>query len=81
MRVVLVSGKAQCVSGDTEFFNGFGWKKISDYNDEDMVLQFNEDNSTSLVKPLNFIVNEDSKFVRIKNDAFEALFTPDHNIV
>lgn len=81
MRVILVSGKAQCVSGDTEFFNGFGWKKISNYKYGDKVLQFNEDNSTSLVKPLNFIVNENSKFVRIKNDTFEAVFTPDHNIV
>lgn len=44
-----------CVSGDTEYFNGYEWKPISEYNYGDKVLQYNEDGTAELVLPLEYI--------------------------
>jgi tRNA-splicing ligase RtcB len=44
-----------CVDGETEFFTGKGWKKISDYVVGDLVLQYNPDASTNLVFPDKYI--------------------------
>lgn len=44
-----------CVSGDTEYFNGKRWKFISEYTDGEKVLQFNKDNTATLVKPEEYI--------------------------
>lgn len=53
--IVMLNGSAGCVDCDTEFFNGSGWKKISDYKEGDMVLQYNEDGTANLVYPINYI--------------------------
>lgn len=45
---------AGCVDCDTEFFNGYEWKKISEWNEQDKVLQYNEDGTATLVHPLKF---------------------------
>lgn len=45
------SGYRGCVDCDTEFFDGYRWKKISEYEDGDMVLQYNSDGTATLVKP------------------------------
>ena len=47
-----------CVDADTEFFNGKEWKKISEYEEGDLVLQYNADGTANLVKPLEYIKRE-----------------------
>ena len=56
--VSIISGKAGCVDCDTEFFNGYGWKKISDYHKGDKVLQYNKDSTAELVTPYAYIKQE-----------------------
>ena len=53
--VMILTGGAGCVDCDTEFFNGREWKRIADYQDGDMVLQYNEDGTANLVQPLRYI--------------------------
>lgn len=53
--VSILNGSAGCVDCDTEFFNGTKWKRIADYSEEDMVLQYNEDGTANLVTPERFI--------------------------
>lgn len=53
--VMILTGGAGCVDCDTEFFNGREWKRIADYQDGDMVLQYNEDGTANLVQPLHYI--------------------------
>lgn len=43
-----------CVDCDTEFFNGREWKKISEWQPDDKVLQYNADGTATLVKPLAY---------------------------
>lgn len=51
----MICARAKCVDADTEYFNGYEWKRIADYNLEDMVLQYNLDGTAELVKPLQYI--------------------------
>ena len=53
--VFVLTGGSGCVDCDTEYFNGEKWVKISDYNGQDLVLQYNEDNTAELVKPIRYI--------------------------
>lgn len=56
--VYLFCGSSGCVDKDTEFFNGEGWKKISEYNDNDKVLIYHEDGTATLEYPQKYIVNQ-----------------------
>lgn len=46
---------AACVDKDTEFLSQNGWKKISEYVQGDLVLQYNEDGSATLVEPIKYV--------------------------
>lgn len=45
---------AGCVDCDTEFFDGYEWKRIADYQEGDKVLQYNDDGTAELVMPLAY---------------------------
>lgn len=51
----VLRGNGGCVDSETEFFNGYEWKKISDYQNKDMVLQYERSGKTSLVQPSRYI--------------------------
>lgn len=53
--VSILTGSNACVDCDTEYFNGFKWKKISDYTFGDKVLQYNMDGSAELITPQRYI--------------------------
>ena len=44
-----------CYDKDTEFMSPTGWKRISEYNGSDDVLQYNIDGTSSFVKPIRYI--------------------------
>ena len=77
----LLTGSAGCVDKDTEFFNGKEWKKISDYNENDMVLQYNTKKlKTELVKPYKYIKLPETEWILIKNKYGKIIqqLSPDH---
>ena len=53
--LTVVNGLAGCVDCDTEFFTGYGWKRIADYQNGDKVLQYNENGTAELVEPIKYI--------------------------
>lgn len=54
--VMMLTGSAGCVDCDTEFFTGTGWKRIADYQDGDMVLEYEPSTKTGkIVKPISYI--------------------------
>ena len=68
-----------CVDKDTEFLTPNGWKRISEYIDGDLVLQWNPDNSTQFVNPSNYISEpEDRKGYYIQNG--NRFVCPDHRM-
>ena len=71
-----------CVSGDTEFFNGVEWKAIKDYEDGDMVLQFNPDGTANLVKPIDFIHYKNTDvFYEYNKPTLSFCQTGNHDVV
>ena len=52
----LLANEMGCVDKDTEFFNGYKWKKISEYNVNDLVLQYDQHTQeATLCKPIKYI--------------------------
>jgi len=74
--------KTGCVDSETEYFNGFEWKKISEYSDSDMVLQYCEDGHAELVKPLEYIKRKANNMYRIKTKyGLDMVLSSDHRNV
>ena len=57
-KISILNGAAGCVDCDTEFFDGTKWKRIADYENGDMVLQYNKDETAELVYPERYIKNK-----------------------
>lgn len=71
-----------CVDDETEFFNGTEWKSLADYKKGDMVLQYNEDGSAELVKPIEYIKYEsDAPFYEYIGKTFNSCLTGNHDVV
>ena len=45
---LMFTGPSGCVDGDTEFFTGRSWKKISEFKNDDLVMQYSIDNGVKL---------------------------------
>lgn len=53
--IAVLTGPGGCVDCDTEFFTGYGWKRIADYTRGDKVLQYNENGTAKLVDPVQYV--------------------------
>ena len=81
--IVALTGSAGCVDCDTEYFNGVGWKKISDYIEGENVLQYNRDGTAELVLPERYIKEKEEYLNHIKNEtgSVDQCVCDNHNIV
>lgn len=81
--ISLLAGSAGCVDMDTEYFNGVEWKKISDYTDDEQVLQYNEDRTANLVKPIQYHKYKAEYLHKINNysNSINQVLSDEHNVV
>lgn len=70
-----------CVDCDTEFFNGREWKKISEYEEGEKVLQYNEDGTATLVKPLKYHVYDAEYLWNVTSKRMDMAISENHNVV
>ncbi|RLI66686.1 MAG: hypothetical protein DRO67_00750 [Candidatus Asgardarchaeum californiense] len=79
----LFTGPAGCVDCDTEFFTGYGWKKISEYTDGDLVMQYDTTTKiASLVKPLRYIKKSSDKLFHFKTKyGLDQCLSKDHRVL
>jgi len=71
-----------CVDDETEYFNGKKWVRMSDYNEGDKVLQYNEDGSANLVSPVEYIhYKSDDVFYEYIGKTFNTCLTGNHDVV
>lgn len=78
----MLRGSAGCVDKDTEFFSQYGWKKISDYEEGDTVLQYREDGVAELVDPLAYIKLEEDYLTHVKGHrGLDMVLCDDHRVV
>lgn len=79
---ICVIARAGCVDKDTEFFNGYEWKKISEYNETDKVLQFNKDWSAELVYPKKYIKEHCDTMNAVKSKyGVDMVLSDEHRII
>lgn len=72
----------RCVDGNTEYFNGHEWKKISEYQEGEQVLQWNTDGSANLVAPLRYInAITDEEFYHYTSKTLDMCLSASHRIV
>ena len=79
----LVGVDIGCLDSETEFLTNEGWKKIKDYKEGDVVLQYNKDNDTAnFVLPKNYIVKSSSSFYHFKNSkGLDQMVSEEHKML
>lgn len=71
-----------CVDEETEFFNGYQWKSLAKYEEGDMVLQYNEDGTAELVRPIDYIhYQSESPFYEYEGGELSSCLTGNHDVV
>ena len=79
--VVILNGAGGCVDCDTEYFNGYEWKKISEYTEGERVLQYNKDGTAELVYPSNYIKNEADYLWHFETKKLNQCLSDEHTVV
>ncbi len=79
MKIILITAKAQCVDADTEFFNGYEWKRISEYSEGEYVLQYNKDGTAELIIPSDYIINDEEFLYEMNTQKLSMCLSEDHN--
>ena len=80
--VSMVSAPSGCVDCETEFFDGSKWKKISEYQQGDKVLQYNADGTANLVYPLDYIKKPETKMYHFKSKyGLDQCLSAEHDVV
>ena len=80
--LTIISGKAGCVDCDTEFFNGREWKKISEFKEGDLVLQYHKDGTADLVKPIAYIKHKKDYLYHFSTKyGLDQCLSEDHNCI
>lgn len=75
----MLNGGAGCVDKDTEFFNGEKWKKISEYEEGEFVLQCDSHGESSLVIPERYIKEPCDKMYHFETKyGLSQTLSPDH---
>jgi len=79
----LFTGPPGCVDMDTEFFTEYGWKHISDYNDGDLVLQYDINSGmATLTEPLRYIKKPVDKLYQFKTKyGLNQCLSEDHRVL
>lgn len=81
-QILVITGGPGCVDCETEFFNGTRWKKISEYEEGDKVLQYNRDGSANLVYPEAYIKEPCDHMTLIKSKyGVNQCVSDDHRLV
>jgi hypothetical protein len=78
----LITITAGCVDKDTEFLTPKGWKKISEYQEGDQVLQYHASGDTSFVKPTHYINEPCSHMWSIKTKyGISQTLSDEHRVI
>jgi len=81
-KVSILTGGAGCVDCDTEFFNGHKWKKISEYQKGEKVLQYNHFGNSNLVYPLEYHKYKSEYLWHFKtNRGLDQCLSDEHNVI
>jgi len=81
VKEILLTGATGCVDWETEFLTRKGWKHISQYEEGDAVLQYNEDGTANWVQPSEYHKKPAGFFYKFKNKTVDQMLTPGHRMI
>lgn len=71
-----------CTDKDTEFLTRSGWKKISDYQEEDEIMQYDDElKSCNFAKPLAYIKKPCDEFNHLNNGVVDQAVNDEHKVI
>ena len=78
---IVIDSPPACVPGFTEFLTPYGWKRIDEYKDGDLVCQWKLNGETKFIKPSKYI-NQDCKdnFINIKTNGINITVSENHKM-
>lgn len=76
-----IVGGYQCLPGHTEYLTTEGWKSISNYNNEEILVYNLITNKTKFEKPAEYINQKGSDFIKFTTDRFNMEVTPNHKVI
>lgn len=79
--VSVMSGLRACVDADTEYFNGRKWKRISEFEQGEKVLQYNADGTASLVYPEIYHKHNQEFLWRVHTQTLDMCASENHEMV
>lgn len=81
--LITVTAGSGCVDADTEFFSQNGWKKISEYQEGDFVLQYDKNTfEASLVQPEDYIKKPCDRFYHFDTKyGLDMMLSSEHNVL
>jgi RecA/RadA recombinase len=80
--IVEIFGPPSCVDGATEYMAPTGWKRISEYHQDDLVLQYNiEDETAEFVEPFKYIEAPATKMYEFRNTYLNQCLSLNHTVV
>lgn len=77
----IVTGVNGCVDGETEYFNGKEWKKISEYKRGEKVLEYTRSGKPKLVRPLIYHKYPCNHFWHLTANDVDQCVSDEHNLV
>ena len=78
--MVNIASGSGCVDADTEFMTPNGWKRIADYDKEE-VLQFNQDGTSNFVKPYEYIKLPCESLDLVTSSHVDMCLSDEHRVV
>ena len=78
---LVVESPPACVPGYTEFLTPNGWKRIDEYNNNDLICVVSNRGTTLFEKPIKYINQEcEEDFLKIKNNKLNIVVSKNHTI-
>ena len=78
---IVIDSPPACVPGSTEFLTPNGWKRIDEYNSNDLVCVWSQDGSTKFEEPIRYI-NEtcNNEFINVKTSGINITVSENHRM-
>ena len=74
-------GAAGCLDATGEYLTPQGWKKFSDYHENDLVAQYDKDtNKLEFVKPEQYVKLPCESFKRVKARGIDFILSEEHKV-
>ena len=78
---IVIDSPTGCVPASTEFLTPNGWKRIDEYNSNDLVCVWSQDGTTKFEEPIRYIKEDcNYKFINVKTNGINITVSENHRM-